>query len=34
LTVAWVPVGERFQIDEYDGAESIILEAEEVWIVA
>lgn len=34
LTIAWVPVGERFQIDEYDGAESVILESEEVWITA
>jgi hypothetical protein len=34
LTIAWVPVGEKFQIDEYDGAESVILESEEVWITA
>jgi len=34
LTVAWIPIGERFQIDEYDGAESVILESEEVWITA
>jgi hypothetical protein len=34
LTVAWIPVGERFQIDEYDGSESIALESEKVWITA
>lgn len=34
LTIAWVPVGEKFQIYEYDGAESVILESEEVWITA
>jgi hypothetical protein len=34
LTIAWIPVGERFQIDEYGGAESVILESEEVWVTA
>lgn len=34
LTVEWVPVGERFRIREYDGAETLILESNEQWITA
>ena len=34
LEVVWVPVGERFRIDEYDGAESLTLESEERWMTA
>jgi hypothetical protein len=34
LGVHWVPVGARFRIDEYDGAESLVLESQEQWIVA
>jgi hypothetical protein len=34
LEVVWVPVGERFRIDEYDGAESLVLESEESWMTA
>jgi hypothetical protein len=34
LEVCWVPVGERFRIEEYDGAESLVLESEQRWITA
>jgi hypothetical protein len=34
LEVNWVPVGARFRIDEYDGAESLVLESEERWMTA
>jgi hypothetical protein len=34
LVVAWVPVGERFRIEEYDGAESLVFESEQRWITA
>jgi hypothetical protein len=34
LEVCWVPVGERFRIDEYDGAESLELESKQRWITA
>ena len=29
LVVEWVPEGARFRIDEYDGAESLVLESQE-----
>ena len=34
LIVEWVPVGERFRIDEYDGNESLVLESKERWMTA
>ena len=34
LEVNWVLVGERFRIEEYDGAESLVLESEQRWITA
>lgn len=34
LTVEWVPVGDRFRIREYDGAETLVLESNEQWITA
>lgn len=34
LDIEWVPEGEKFRIQEYDGAESIILASEEKWLVA
>lgn len=34
LEVNWVPLGVRFRIDEYDGAESLVLESEERWMTA
>jgi hypothetical protein len=33
LRVEWVPVGARFRIEEYDGAENLVLESEERWLV-
>ena len=34
LAVAWLPVGTDFQIEEYDGAESIKIKGELNWITA
>lgn len=34
LTVEWVPLGEQFRIDEYDGAESVVLASRENWLTA
>ena len=34
LVVEWVPVGARFRIEEYDGAESLVLESTQRWITA
>lgn len=34
LAVHWVDPGVRFRIDEYDGAESLVLENNEVWLTA
>jgi hypothetical protein len=34
LDIVWVPEGEKFEIQEYDGNESLILERNERWIVA
>jgi hypothetical protein len=34
LTIQWIPVGTEFRINEYDGAESIILKERERWITA
>jgi len=34
LAVAWLPVGTEFQINEYDGAESIEIKGEVKWITA
>ena len=34
LTVEWVPLGEQFRIDEYDGAESVVLMNRENWLTA
>jgi hypothetical protein len=34
LEVNWVPIGARFRIDEYDGAETLVLESEEHWMTA
>jgi len=33
LRVEWVPVGARFRIEEYDGAENLVLESQERWLV-
>lgn len=34
LKVVWIPIGSEFRIDEYDGAEEIVLAENEYWIVA
>ena len=34
LEVNWVPAGDRFRIDEHDGAESLVLETNERWLTA
>lgn len=34
LIVEWVPMGERFRIDEYDGNESLVLESQQRWMTA
>ena len=34
LTVAWVQQGFQFIIDEYDGAESLRLKEEIIWVTA
>ena len=34
LTIEWVPLGEKFRIDEYDGAESVVLASRENWLTA
>jgi hypothetical protein len=34
VVVEWVPVGERFRIEEYDGSESLVLESKERWMTA
>jgi len=34
LTVAWVPEGTAFRIDEYDGNESIVTKDEDDWFIA
>lgn len=34
LVVEWVPIGEKFRIDEYDGAESVVFASRENWLTA
>ena len=34
LKVVWIPQGAQFQVEEYDGAESIRLKDSEDWITA
>ena len=34
LTVHWVSIGKQFKIDEYDGAETLIISDEVHWITA
>ena len=34
LVVEWVPLGENFRIDEYDGAETVVLLSRENWLTA
>lgn len=34
LTVAWIPEGSKFRIDEYDGYETLQLESTQQWMTA
>jgi len=34
LVIEWVPVGMKFRVNEYDGAESITFEHNEKWFIA
>lgn len=34
LTVGWVPVGEAFEITEYDGSESLVIIGEQSYLIA
>ena len=34
LMIRWIPLGARFRIEEYDGAESVIVEHEVEWLTA
>jgi hypothetical protein len=34
LTIAWIPVGTKFYIDEYDGSESIKTVDDTLWMTA
>jgi hypothetical protein len=34
LVIKWIPEGSIFRIDEYDGAETIVLQDDDNWIVA
>lgn len=34
LRIEWIPEGTSFRIDEYDGAESVVLQDEDSWVVA
>ena len=34
LEIKWVSTGDRFRIDEHDGAESLVLEKNEYWLTA
>ena len=34
LTIEWIPIGTEFQIDEYDGSETVRYKDRERWITA
>jgi hypothetical protein len=34
LYVCWVPEGKEFRIEEYDGAENLVLKADGYWTIA
>jgi hypothetical protein len=34
LYVRWVPEGKEFIIDEYDGAENLVLKSDDYWTIA
>ena len=34
LEIKWIPEGSLFRVDEYDGAERIVLQDDDDWMVA
>jgi len=34
VEIVWVPEGTQFRIDEYDGAESLVTEDKDPWVIA
>ena len=34
LVIEWMPIGTEFEVDEYDGSESIRYKENEYWITA
>ena len=34
LVIEWIPVGNQFFVEEYDGAESIMLKENQSWLTA
>lgn len=34
IEIEWVPLGEMFRINEYDGLESIVIFRDDIWITA
>jgi len=34
LGIQWVPEGTKFRIDEYDGAETLVTQDQDEWIIA
>lgn len=34
LGIHWVPEGEKFRIDEYDGSEHVVLQKDDEWFIA
>ena len=34
LAIVWLPVGTEFRIDEYDGAESLVVKEDEEWMIS
>ena len=34
LMIKWLPQGTQFRISEYDGYETVVLAAEEVWMIS
>jgi len=34
VEIVWVPEGTKFRIDEYDGAESLVTEDKDPWVIA
>jgi hypothetical protein len=34
LYIHWVPEGKEFRIDEYDGAENLVLKSDDYWTIA